>query len=213
MIKNKSILKKLISCAILLIITASLSCNVFAATDQAGVFSTQDFVGYYGEPTVRVARTGIEKLGYTVTHYNESVSSKSTVTGYINTSAKNYCLYLKCHASSTSLAIVNGDSSNYISQSEISGNWHFVFLDGCSTAEDNGWATAFKTVGYSNRAFLGWYQIVWTEPVYEWSVTFWDQVGTKSLRDAALAAADSVDGSGTTPIRMYGDKTWWGSAW
>lgn len=210
--RNK-IKSKMIIITLLALLSISISTNVFAATDQAGVFSTQDFVGYYGVPTVQVAKTGIEKLGYSVTHYNESVSSKSTVMDYINTSGKNYCLYLKCHASPTVLAIVNESASTYISQSEISGNWHFVFLDGCSTAADDGWANAFNTVGYSNRAFLGWYQTVWTDKVYDFSLVFWDEVGTKSLRDAALSAASSVPESGSTPIRMYGDKTWWGAAW
>lgn len=34
-----------------------------------------------------------------------------------------------------------------------------------------------------------------------------------SIRDAAVTAAEEVPGSGTTPIRFYGDKEYYGEAW
>lgn len=210
--RNK-IKKQIIAIMILTIVMISIIPKTFAATDQAGLFCTKDLTNSYGSLTLNLARSGMSKLGYNITSYDDSVTTKSTIMDYINRSSSNYGLYLKSHGSPTDLAVVNGQFDTYINLSEISGNWHFVFLDGCSTAADSRWADAFRTTGYSNRGFLGWYDTVWTDKVYDFSKTFWNEVGSKSLRDAALAAANSVPGSGTTPIRMYGDKTYYGWAW
>lgn len=210
--RNK-VKNKMIIIAILSIFIISIASNVFAATDQAGLFCTGDLTNSYGSLTLSLARDGMSKLGYNIVQYNDCVTSKSTIMNYINMSGSNYGLYLKSHGSPTDLAVINGQFDTYINVSEVSGNWHFVFLDGCSTAADSRWADAFHTTGYSGRGFLGWYQTVWTDDVYEFSKSFWNQVGSKSLRDAALAAASTVPGSGTTPIRMYGDKSYYGWAW
>lgn len=211
MIKSRK--NKIIISLILFISLVSILTSVFASTDEAGLFCTNDLTNSYGSLTLSLANTGMQGLGFSITNYNDSVTAKSTIMNYINTSAHNYGLYIKSHASSTELAVVNGTSSTYIYPSNISGNWHFVFLDGCSTAANSNWANAFHTVGYTSRGFLGWYTTVWTDKVYAFSQVFWNQVGTNTIRDAALTAAASVPGSGTTPIKYYGDTSYHGWAW
>lgn len=209
----KSMKNKLIISLILFISLVSILTSAFASTDEAGLFCTSDLTNSYGSLTLGLANTGMQGLGFTITAYNTSVNSRTTVMNYINSSGNNYGFYLKCHANSSLLAIVSGNSSSYIYPSDISGNWHFVFLDGCSTAASSNFASAFHTVGYSSRGFLGWYTTVYTDKAYAFSQVFWNQVGTNTVRDAALTAAASVPGSGTTPIKYYGDTSYHGWAW
>lgn len=97
---------------------------------------------------------------------------------------------------------------------DVSGNWHFVFLDACHTADSSNWANRFNiSSSYSNRAYLGWSGAVLTGNSYKFAVQFWPLVGTMSIRNAAVAAAAEVEGSGTTPIRFYGDTSYYGKAW
>lgn len=145
--------------------------------------------------------------------------SQAYSTSAINTSMENYvagtsseyALYYCGHASTTVLAF---QQHNIISSSDVSGNWHFVFLDGCSTAANTGWASAFNIYGYSNRAFLGWTTAVSLINTHAFNEEFWPLLdGTTSVRQAAVDAAAEVPGSGTTPIRFYGDTTYNGEAW
>jgi hypothetical protein len=97
--------------------------------------------------------------------------------------------------------------------SEAVGNWHFVFLDACHTGRSV-WADTFNiSSSYSDRAYLGWDGTVDTQPAYEFAQEFWPLVGTMSIRDAAVYAANQVPGSGTTPIRFFGDSSYDGSAY
>lgn len=54
-VKNKTIIMMII--AILII---SIASNVFAATDQAGLFCTGDLTNSYGSLTLSLARDGME---------------------------------------------------------------------------------------------------------------------------------------------------------
>lgn len=101
--------------------------------------------------------------------------------------------------------------------SNVTGNWHMVFLDACSTAATNGWASAFRVYGYSNRAFLGWNTNVDVGPACQFGSYFWPEASnhahSSTVYGAAVWAASQVPGSGTTPIRFYGDTTYNGRAW
>lgn len=94
------------------------------------------------------------------------------------------------------------------------GNWHFVFLDSCLSAANTNFSNAFHIYsGSTNKAFLGWYNTVNSLPAYYWTLYFKNYIGTDSIKQLAIDAANSVTGNGTTPIRFYGDPYWYGWAW
>ena len=97
---------------------------------------------------------------------------------------------------------------------DISGNWHFVYLDGCYTGSADDWADAFHIDGYSNRAYLGWRGDVLMANTYRFNEIFFPMLnGAIAVRQAAVDAAAQVPGDGTTPIRFYGDTTYDGTSW
>ena len=74
---------------------------------------------------------------------------------------KAYGLYIDCHGSTTTLAT---NSQTILTTNQVKGNWHFVFLDACSTAANSNWPNAFKiNSSYSKRAFFGWTTSVYTD--------------------------------------------------
>jgi hypothetical protein len=42
---------------------------------------------------------------------------------------------------------------------------------------------------------------------------FWPLMEDMSIRDAAVTTAEEVPGSGSTPIRFYDDRSYYGYAW
>lgn len=199
---------------ILFAIIILLTTTCFAATDEFRAFNTWDFDHQTGIETVSYAVLSFQKLGYinTAGHngYN-TTSSKNVVLNYIAGTGKNYGFYIQAHGDSESFTTKNGDLSQDIYPSDISGYWHLVFIDACSTGATDNFARAFHTVGYSNRAYLSWFTTVSNIGAREWWGYFYQQVGNSGLRTACLAAADKCNNS--TPIRMYGDKEWNGKAW
>lgn len=208
--------KKILTIIAIVLMLISITSSIYAATDQAGVFGTPGIGQLGGSSTASMVETIMRtRLGYSVTAYSDSVTSKSTVTSYINQSANNYAFSLTAKRNSSNGNPIIGSST--LAKNEISGNWHLVILNFPYSAADQSWANAFKTVGYTNRAFMGWYSSYDEVDVNSWTYNFMIQLNFygagsyPTLRDAALEAADYV--SGSTPIRMYGDKTWNGLAW
>lgn len=157
------------------------------------------------------ARDGMITLGYTSSSWvGVGPLMKTSITSYLQSSTA-YGLYIYAHANPYNMA--DTEKTWALFSSEVTGNWHFVFLDGCSTAQTTGWAKAFKTIGYSKRAFLGWSTDVYDNYLFIYSAHFWPKVGTGSIRDIAVKAADEVPGIGTTPIKFYGDTTYDGRAY
>jgi len=153
---------------------------------------------------------GMQTLGYASSSWvGTGPLMKTSILNYISLSTA-YALYTYSHAGPT---VLTDNNTWWLYTSEVSGNWHFVFLDGCSTAADAGWANAFHINGYSNRAFLGWTTTVYDNYMFIYASYFWPNVGTGSIRDIAVWAADQVPGTGTTPIRFYGDSSYNGRAW
>ena len=189
---------------------------VFAGTDEVGIFLTGDAAGWNGGPKgASYAALIFDKLGYRNVRGSGyyTVNTKAEVLDYIRNGSKHYGFYYNGHAYSNGMNVnsqTNG--ADAILYNEITGNWHLVFLDGCSTAATDQLANAFKIVGYSNRLFIGWYKTVNSYDAGEWNEAFYNHVGTTNLRSAALAAVDDVINL-NTPIRMYGDKNWYGWAW
>lgn len=196
--------------------------NFASAVDQYKAFKSCVYA--VGDVTPEVANAvnvanyfavaTFNKLGYSSANVGNSiqtVNNKQDVLSWIRQSGNNYGFYIYAHGTSGRIEVVQGDDSTYLYPSEISGNWHLVFLDCCSCNATNAFATKFKTDGYSNRATLGWYKDVQHVDSADWWGCFNEVAGTTNIRAACLNAADRCTGS--TPIRMYGDTSWSGHAW
>lgn len=214
-IKNAKIKVTLtIICIISLLLIMTL--DSLAVIDQAGIFSVDELKGAYGTQLAQLAKNGMQKLGYNITEYNDTVTNRQTILNYITDSGNHYAMYLNGHGSNDVFAIQQYGGSDTIitpTNNTIRGYWHFIFMSSCYSAATDSFANAFKTTGYSNRAFMGWYKEVATAWSYTWAEVFWSHVGENTLRQVALDATSVSTTPGTTPIRMYGDKTWYGWAW
>lgn len=204
---------------------------VHATTGEiiGGDISRSECAGSYGQTNaglshsgdcVDLATDGMVTLGYSPSYYKtlDTPSLKGYVQTHINRSDA-YGFYFCGHGNSStsdpriSVEDKNDDFNAVLYSSEVVGNWHFVFLDACHTGRTI-WSNAFNiSSSYSNRAYLGWDGTVNTAPAYQFAQEFWAIVGTMSIRDAAVYAANQVPGSGTTPIRFFGDATYDGSAY
>lgn len=201
-----------------LFIVCILQINCYASTDEAGVFLSS-YVGLntYTSKTLDYVVKTFQKLGYNIVTTSGSnkfvtTGSKSTVMSYIRSNGNNYGFYVLAHGVPGKFTMYKGDLNQVISASEITGNWHLVFLDACDALSTSEFATAFKTTSaYSNRAILGWFKTVTTYALQEYWPYFYAEAGTTNLRQAALNAAGYCDSS--TPIRFYGDSSWYGWAW
>lgn len=196
--------------------------NSFAGTDQAASFMSSEVSNSNSLGLAASAIGAIySKLGYNIVTPApfSAVNSKTPVLSYINGNGNNYALNVICHGSGNStISRLNMNRDGNVGDSEciypsnITGNWHFVILNSCSSLAGPSFANAFKTTSaYSNRAILGWYNSVEFEAVGEFWPHFYNKVGTMGLRDLALYAASNCANS--TPIRFYGDASWYGWAW
>lgn len=193
---------------VLIIFVMLFSFSTISYADSAHVFACSQ-VNSYLEHRI-YASCGFEDLNYsTVCSYG--AVTKSSVMDWINASSDNYGFYI-CTLGNSGAFYDYYD--NAITPSEITGNWHLVFLDSGSSAATTNFARAFKTYGYSNRAFLGWSSSVNSGDSLEFNYYFWhDYVTETTIRLAAIYAASNVPGDGTTPIRFYGDENWQGYSW
>lgn len=152
------------------------------------------------------------KLGYKNVFSNtipivENTSDKNVVLNWIRKKSNNYGFYIYAHGDEWEFAIRNGVPSTYIHPREISGNWHLVFLDSCSCLATDRFARAFNVIGHNRRAIIGWYKDIDHRGSSQWWNYFYAYAGNMGLRDACLKAAGKVD-NWSTPIKMYGDKSW-----
>ncbi len=125
------------------------------------------------------------------------------VLSYINYLGENFGFFLTSHGTENNIYV-----NNYpIGTSEINpGYFELVFLNSCKTLKTDKFARAFKTVGYSRRACMGWYDTVTAGATDEFMGHFLDTAGTTNLRKALLDAASRCEKY--TPIRIYGDINW-----
>ncbi len=213
-------MRKKISLIVLIIIayTCLFSNFCFAGVDEVKLFISGDFGSNpYNITATNYAAATFRKLGYSVrsgptSHPNYTVtSSRSDVLTYIQESGDNYAFYVNSHGAAGIIAMQNGTSAQCIYPSDITGGWHLVWIDACNCLSNTDFANAFHTIGYSNRASLGWFNTVYNSAIAEWNGHFLSYAGTMGLRDACLAAAG--DCSSSTPIRIFGDTSWYGYAW
>lgn len=160
------------------------------------------------EMSAVLAKSGMRAMGYsTLSSWVGSGSGMGTAITNFWDASSSYGFYVDCHGDETTIT----DNSTWtLTTDDVEGNWKFVFLDACSTANGKAWAKAFNIYGKSNRAFLGWSADVDQDPAYEFCTYFWpeveDQNHSDTIRDAAVWAASQV--SGSTPIKFYGDTSY-----
>ena len=137
----------------------------------------------------------------------EATSDKNVVLNWIREKSNNYGFYIYAHGDPYVFTMIKNDESQYIYPREISGNWHLVFLDSCSCLATDRFARAFNVIGHNRRAIIGWYKKIDHRGSSQWWNYFYAYAGNMGLRDACLKAAGKVD-NWSTPIKMYGDKSW-----
>lgn len=208
-----------ITIIICILLISSLQISSFAVIDQAKLFIAEEWANdsqavQATNYAVRTFQTlgydiqgGLPVLKYTV------ANTRSAILNWLSGDGNNYAFYVFAHGADGQFNMCRdgANAPQRIYASDITGYWHFVFLNCCSSMETDSLARAFKTTGYSNRASLGWYATVTNTASAEWWSYFKNVAGTTNLRSACLAAADNC--SNSTPIRIYGDKTWNGYAW
>lgn len=132
-----------------------------------------------------------------------------------------YGLYINAHG----LGDANGNYVNAIGDgvnwelyaTEVSGNWHFVYLDCCFTSSTNNFANAFHTIGYTNRVFVGHNNEVLQSTSYEFTWRFAGLLSStsNSVFNCAVLARDAVIVSGYADCNpgVLGDLSYDGSSW
>ena len=203
MVKNK----KFVFCIFIILMMSFLMATVSNAAESAKCFgnsacpSAADSTGY--------AVYGFQRLGYT-TYSAYGGITRSAMLDWIHTSSNNYGFYVQTFGGD---GYFNDHDGISVHASDITGNWHLVFIDCSDSAASTTLANAFKIYGYSNRGFLGWSNDVYSSSTRMFNYYLWtDFVTSVSIRQAAVNAAALVPGSGTTPIRFYGDSSWMGYA-
>ena len=165
----------------------------------------------------RVFRVNLGYINTSGTGNLNVTNSKQVVKNYISTPGKNYGLLILAHGNNIpcfSMDRSQGDAQK-IYTSDISGVWHFVFINACSVMETDKMAQAFQTVGYTKRVALGWSASVDGPALKYWWGCYEKYAGKYGVSEAAVKAAnDCIPTPYSTPIRAYGDKVNWnGKAW
>lgn len=163
----------------------------------------------YRVENIELSESGFARLGYTTVDQDnpyEDATINEDVATFLDGDSS-YGFYFCGHANSNVLAF---KYNTILRRTNVSGNWRFVFLDGCETAVDTGWAEQFNIYGRSGRAYLGWFDTVQLVYTHQFQDYFWPRVGNKAIQALALDAANSVPGQGTTPIRFWGDTSYTG---
>lgn len=174
----------------------------------SSVATCKELNGYRDE-NILLSERGFRKLGYNAVGQNNPYTDNTINTDMSSfiSGDNSYGFYFCGHASPDVLAY---KYHTILRRENVSGNWRFVFLDGCETAVDTGWATQFNIYGKKGRAYLGWFDTVELVNTHKFQKYFWPRVGTKEIQALALDAANAVSGAGTTPIRFWGDSSYTG---
>lgn len=199
--------KKIISTILLMVLILAFFATTCHASASAKVFSNSK--SSYYQNCASYASNGLSSLGYSCTTDMGAITRDSMLS-WIKNTGNGYAMYVHTFGGT---GYFNDYYGNSITNSMISGNWDFVYIDSSYSAADNSLATAFHTTGYSNRCFIGWYNAITVGNSNTFNYYFWlTYVGKSSVRTAALNAASHVPGSGTTPIKLYGSTTYTGAA-
>lgn len=163
----------------------------------------------YALDCVGYATYGYTQLGYSAT-FSSGYITVSDMLDWIGNTGNGYAMYVHTFGGTGYFNDYYGYS---IVDTDISGNWDFVYIDSSYSAADNSLASAFNTIGYTSRCFLGWSGTVTTGDACTFNYYFWtNYIGNCTVQSAAVGAASNVPGSGTTPTKLYGSTSYYGTA-
>lgn len=203
MIRNKKIILTISIISVILIMLSTVS----NASASAKAFANGQ--SSYASDCAGYAVYGLTTLGYSATSAAGTIT-RSEMLSWIGNTGNGYAMYVHTFGGDGYFNDYYGYS---IDSSMISGNWDFVFIDSAYSASSTTLASAFSTIGYTNRCFLGWNGTITTANADTFAYYFWtDYAGKATVQSAALSAASNVPGSGTTPIKLYGSTTYYGTA-
>ena len=199
-------IKRLGFCLIIFVFIISISSLSFASA-SAHCFGNINLST--AEECVDSAILGFDSLNYSPVYNTYGAITKEGILNWIHNTGNGYGFSIRTSAGDGSFL----DSYDVpIYPSDITGNWDLVFLDCAFSAEDSTFAQAFKTVGYSNRGFIGWRDAVSGNRAETFSYYLWNvYVTTRSLNSAVSSAAVEVPSVGAEP-RYFGDTSWYGYA-
>lgn len=208
---RKNILRIMYMMCIMIIALLLFSTSVSAKSYHFKAFASQGAIndaGTLGTDTINFMVQAMQTLEYNNYYGTNSyhiTSSRQDVLNYIGMTGNNYGLAVLAHGGQGYFTM--GDGS--ITSSNISGTWHLVLINSCSTYYNNAMANAFKTVGYTHRASIGFSnEVTFTSARSFWS-TFSGYAGSTNLNTIVNLGRDT---SGA-PAVIYGDGSWNGYAW
>lgn len=148
-------ISKIKICLVICIGIMCISGTCFAGTDQFRAFMSYDYETPESTKTavnsaVNYAVWTFQKLGYinaSGTNAITKTKSRSVVLSeWIEPAGQNYGFYVYAHGNQNLFAMENGNSSSCIYHSDLSGYWHFAFIDSCSCYATDAFAQALHTV-------------------------------------------------------------------
>ena len=181
--------------------------------------ATKDGASYYGShegtntkyftSSASNINSILKLLGYN--SYTASAASDNGVglRRFFRGDGNNYAFAFSGHASPKSLG--NGLDKGYVRYlglDDVYCCWKFVFLNGCSTAEDTRWRDSFGISEYSNgKIFLGWSTKVKLGTMLDFTGNLKNQVKTNPSKTFYSNLLRAIEKPGTNyDIQFWGDK-------
>lgn len=198
-------IRRLIFSIVIFIFIINLSTFSFAS---ASAHCFGDINITYAEDCVDYSIIGFNRLNYSPVYNTYGAIAREGILSWIGNTGNGYGFSIRAAGSST---FFYDSYNNKITPSDISGNWDLVFLDSGYSAANTNFASAFKTIGYSNRGFIGWDSSVTASNSELFNYYLWNiYVTSNTINNAVSLSASQI--SGTTSPVYYGDTSWYGYA-
>lgn len=184
------------------------------AMGAGGAFGDQYVAG--ATTRINLAKTGIgTTMGYTPLFYrcSSEYATKTDIMNYLQRSDAR-AFYFTGHGSRSAISTKTKDDklSWSLKRETIEGynpNCNFVMLACCSAGTPE-WANTFNIYYNStNKAFIGFYNTIWTSIDQRFNNIFWQEVGKSRLYNCALYAKACITDY-NTPLYFLGDVDYWG---
>lgn len=203
-----------------LILVIMVGNKVYATDSFRSYIDYESYDGYtINQQAILYATRTLQRLGYinsggtdqyTATRYS------SDVRNYINQSGNNYGLVVFAHGLENDYNSIffntdntGGVTRNSLEASQVTGNWHLVLLNTCYVCGNDTFPNAFKTVGYSNRATIGFNNDV----SFIDARNYWRGFNNLAGNDSLGNINDYLNNLIGTQALVYGDWQWNGYAW
>lgn len=188
--------------------------NIIGGDEQKyaeALSSSAGFFGTFDTDSVNYMVEVFQKLKYK-TFSRHSDATSFILKDWIHRGGAQYAFYLKSHGGIDNGQVFFQDRDKKLwYPKDIKGNWDFVFMDTCSSKDNDTLANGFKIYnGSSKKAYLGWKGCVWTNATTAFIKKFKENIGKMPIQKAAADSANSIPEF--APIRFTGDKGWYGYA-